>query len=345
VFFVLCTLALFSSNAAYADPNFTQVDGGTSADSPGLAFLNGISVMMARANDTTNAMWYSVNNGPWTRVPTGTTLAAPALVTWNSNVVAVSTGEDGNLYSMVMSNPSGASSTWAFNTAWKLIPGTNGNAKTNLRPALAAGPDDLLYLFATYNNQTINLTNGNNTGAGGTLVWNGQFDEVPGNGFTTSSVGAGFSNGILLVAQTGTDHHLYVQSLDLDQGVWQNLWVDFSAALTSNLSFGTAVTPFGSQGSEGGFVVCGVDGNVLRIDCTEIFSVLDPDGKTFTYFGMTPSVLNVPGVPEMMHSPTLAFDTGSSIAVAATFSNPASAPPDVWLSGVKTFSALVTSGQ
>ncbi|ADV82205.1 hypothetical protein [Terriglobus saanensis] len=344
-FFVLCTLALLTGKAAYADPDFNQVAGGTSSDSPALTFLNGVPVMMARANDASNAMWYSINRGSWIKVPSGTTLAAPALVTFQSNVIAVSAGTDGNYYSMVMSNASEAPSSWAFNATWTVVPGISGRARTNLRPAVAATTSNSIFIFATYNDETINFSSAHQINSNGSIDW-GSFNVVPGGGFTTSSVSAAVSNGILVVFQTGTDHHLYVQSFSVGGDFWQNLWIDISFSLTQNLSFSTSVASIGSdEDLVGNFAVCGVDGNVLRIDCTSVTAFLDSDGKTFSYVLGTPSVLNVPGVPQIMHPPTVASDANNLIAIAATFSSPTNAQPSVWLSEVKSLSALVTPGQ
>jgi hypothetical protein len=336
-----------SGVAAYADPNFSQVAGGTSSDTPALTFLKGVPIMMARANDSTDAMWYSINRGNWTRVPTGTTKAAPALVTAGSNVFAFQTGEDGNFYYMPMSNASAASSNWAFNGSWLVVPGTAGHLQTGLRPSIAFVPAvNNLYLFGTYADQSIQFSVGEPT-PNGTLAWDNIFSAIPGNGFTGSSVSAAVSTGnILNVFQTGTDHNLYVRSADLNRAVWVGSgWSQLSGLLAPGaLAFGTAASTIDSSGD---IAVCGVDANVLRIACSPVSVKLDPSGTQVSYeiVNQFPSTLSVPGVPVIAHSPTMAFNSGSAMAIAATFSNPSNAQPGVWLSAVKSFPAIATIGQ
>ena len=342
----LCSLIAFSCNAAYADPDFAQVAGGTSPDSPALTFFNHIPIMMVRANDSTNAILYSINKGAWIHVPTGTTKAAPALVTWGSHVVAVHIGEDGNFYSMVMSNGSAAPSSWTFNSSWTLVQGAPGQAQTNLRPSLTVGLDNFLYLVATFTDRSINLTNATGVDSQGNIQWAPEFAQLPGEGVTNSSASAAFSNNVLTVFQTGADRNLYVEGFDLSNDVQSEHWTQLPGLVAPGaLSFGTAASVIDSNGD---IVVCGVDRTVLRIVCAQVTVIETPSPastQTISFELGAVSALNVPGVPEMMRSPTMAFDSGIAMAVAATFSNPRTAQPGVWLSAVKSFSAIVTAGQ
>jgi hypothetical protein len=325
---------LFSDRAAHALPHFHQVANGTSSDSPALTYLQGIPVMEIRANDNTDALWFSINQGSWQIVTSGTTKAAPALVSFQGKVVSVHTGEDGNFYFMPLSNTTSSPASWTFNASWQQIPGSNGGVKTNLRASLVAAGNKL-YLLATFADQSIRFTTATLDGSGN-VAWSGVYNIVPGNGFTNSSVSAVAANNFLTVIQTGTDGTSYATTLNLATNQWAPNWSTMNGGFFTNLAFGTTASIISTDGQ---LAFCGTDKNVLRIDCGQL--LVTPSGSGFQY-SVTLHPVADNGLQFTEHSPTIAFDSGNVISIAATINNQTTGQPEVMLSNQQTFSAMVS---